>query len=65
MKTLISSEAMPTPVGPYSPCLLVEGWIFLSGQGGFDPETGKMISSEKEMTSPPGSPVALLEGSTG
>jgi 2-iminobutanoate/2-iminopropanoate deaminase len=46
MKTLISSEAMPTPVGPYSPGLSVGGWIFLSGQGGFDPETGKMISED-------------------
>jgi reactive intermediate/imine deaminase len=46
MKTLISSEATPTPVGPYSPALSVDGWIFLSGQGGFDPETGKMISED-------------------
>jgi 2-iminobutanoate/2-iminopropanoate deaminase len=46
MKTLISSGAMPTPVGPYSPGLSVGGWIFLFGQGGFDPETGKMISED-------------------
>ena len=46
MKTLISSEATPTPVGPYSPALSAGGWIFLSGQGGFDPETGKMISED-------------------
>ena len=46
MKTLISSESTPTPVGPYSPALSVDGWIFLSGQGGFDPKTGKMISED-------------------
>jgi 2-iminobutanoate/2-iminopropanoate deaminase len=46
MKTLISSEDIPTPVGPYSPGLSVGEWIFLSGQGGFDPETGKMISDD-------------------
>jgi len=46
MKTSISSEATPTPVGPYSPALSVDGWIFLSGQGGFDPKTGKMISED-------------------
>jgi 2-iminobutanoate/2-iminopropanoate deaminase len=46
MKTLISSEATPAPVGPYSPGLSVGGWIFLSGQGGFDPETRKMISED-------------------
>jgi 2-iminobutanoate/2-iminopropanoate deaminase len=46
MKTLISSEDAPTTVGPYSPGLSVGEWIFLSGQGGFDPETGKMISDD-------------------
>jgi enamine deaminase RidA (YjgF/YER057c/UK114 family) len=46
MKTLISSEYAPTTVGPYSPGLSVGEWIFLSGQGGFDPTTGKMISDD-------------------
>src|SRR5690349_6807069 len=46
MKTLISSKEAPNPVGPYSPGLSVGEWIFLSGQGGFDPQTGKMISDD-------------------
>src|SRR6478672_11074580 len=46
MKTLINSEYAPTTVGPYSPGLSVGEWIFLSGQGGFDPTTGKMISDD-------------------
>ena len=46
MKTLISSEASPPAVGPYSPGLSVGEWIFLSGQGGFDPQTGKVISDD-------------------
>ena len=46
MKTLISSEDAPTTVGPYSPGLSVGEWVFLSGQGGFDPATGKMISDD-------------------
>jgi 2-iminobutanoate/2-iminopropanoate deaminase len=46
MKTLISSEDIPTPVGPYSPGLTVGEWIFLSGQGGFEPETGELISDD-------------------
>jgi 2-iminobutanoate/2-iminopropanoate deaminase len=45
-KTLISSESAPTPAGQYSPGLSVGEWIFLSGQGGFDPKTGKMISDD-------------------
>lgn len=44
MKTLISSDSVPTPAGPYSPAIAVGEWIFLSGQGGFDPTTGTMIS---------------------
>ena len=46
MKTLISPEGTPPAVGPYSPGLSVGEWIFLSGQGGFDPETGKVISDD-------------------
>jgi 2-iminobutanoate/2-iminopropanoate deaminase len=46
MKTLISSERAPTTSGPYSPGLSVGEWIFLAGQGGFDPETGKVISDD-------------------
>jgi 2-iminobutanoate/2-iminopropanoate deaminase len=46
MKTLISSESSPPAAGPYSPALSVGGWIFLSGQGGFDPETGKVVSDD-------------------
>jgi enamine deaminase RidA (YjgF/YER057c/UK114 family) len=47
MKTLINSEDAPIAVGAYSPGLSVGEWIFLSGQGGFDPKTGKMRSTGK------------------
>ncbi len=46
MKTLISSDEVPAPPGPYSPGLTVGDWIFLSGQGGFDPNTGKVVSDD-------------------
>ena len=46
MKTLINPEYAPAAVGPYSPGLSVGEWIFLSGQGGFDPETGKLIGDD-------------------
>src|SRR5437773_6726286 len=46
MKALISSDKVPAPPGPYSPGLTVGEWIFLSGQGGFDPKTGKVISAD-------------------
>jgi len=46
MKALISSDKVPSPGGPYSPGVTVGEWIFLSGQGGFDPNTGKVVSDE-------------------
>ena len=46
MKVVISSDKVPVPAGPYSPGLTVGDWIFLSGQGGFDPNTGKVVSDD-------------------
>jgi 2-iminobutanoate/2-iminopropanoate deaminase len=46
MKALVSSDKLPAPAAPYSPGVTVGEWIFLSGQGGFDPKTGKMISDD-------------------
>lgn len=44
MKQLITSAEAPPPAGPYSPGLAVGDLIFLSGQGGFDPGTGQLVS---------------------
>ena len=46
MKALVSSDKLPAPAGPYSPGVTVGEWIFLSGQGGFDPNTGKVVSDD-------------------
>jgi 2-iminobutanoate/2-iminopropanoate deaminase len=46
MKDLITSAEAPAPAGPYSPGLRAGDLIFLSGQGGFDPETGQLISDD-------------------
>jgi 2-iminobutanoate/2-iminopropanoate deaminase len=32
----------PKAGGPYSPGLVVDGWVHLAGQGGFDPKTGEL-----------------------
>jgi 2-iminobutanoate/2-iminopropanoate deaminase len=44
MKEILISAEAPAPAGPYSPGLVVGDWIFLSGQGGFDPGTGELAS---------------------
>ena len=46
MKALISSDKVPVPAGPYSPGIRAGDWIFLAGQGGFDPNTGKVVSDD-------------------
>jgi 2-iminobutanoate/2-iminopropanoate deaminase len=46
MKELVDSAAAPAPAGPYSPGLAVGDWIFLAGQGGFDPKTGRLVSDD-------------------
>ncbi len=46
MKEVISAAGAPAPAGPYSPGLVAGGWIFLSGQGGFDPATGQLVSED-------------------
>src|SRR5262249_60659350 len=46
MKDLITAAEAPAPAGPYSPGLRAGDLIFLSGQGGFDPETGQLISDD-------------------
>ena len=42
MKKEIRTDKAPSPMGPYSQGIISGGYIFVSGQGPADPETGKM-----------------------
>ena len=44
----ISSNALPTPAGPFSPAVRSGGFIFMSGQVGQDPATGKLVAGGVE-----------------
>jgi 2-iminobutanoate/2-iminopropanoate deaminase len=46
MRTPITSDEAPAPAGPYSPGLVVGEWIYLSGQGGVDPRTGRLSGED-------------------
>jgi 2-iminobutanoate/2-iminopropanoate deaminase len=46
MKDLVTSAEAPAPAGPYSAGLRIGDLIFLSGQGGFDPDTGQLVSDD-------------------
>ena len=44
----ISSDALPPPVGPFSPAVRSGGFIFFSGQVGVDPATGQLVEGGVE-----------------
>ena len=42
MKKTVMAEKGPKPAGPYSHAVVANGFVFISGQGPVDPETGAM-----------------------
>jgi 2-iminobutanoate/2-iminopropanoate deaminase len=38
----VQAKGLPKPVGPYSPAMVFEHLVFVSGQGAIDPETGQL-----------------------
>lgn len=42
-KTAITSPDLSPPVGPFSQAVEIDGFLFLSGQVGQDPATGKVV----------------------
>jgi 2-iminobutanoate/2-iminopropanoate deaminase len=44
----VKSDRLPKPVGPYSPGMVFERLIFVSGQGATDPVTGKLAAADVE-----------------
>ena len=41
----IETKFAPKPVGPYNQAVLVENWLYCSGQIALDPVTGEMIGN--------------------
>lgn len=46
----IHTDKAPAAVGPYSQAVKANGFVYISGQGGINPETGKIVEGgvEKE-----------------
>lgn len=44
----VQSENLPRPVGPYSPGLIFDRLVFVSGQGATDPATGRLAGDDVE-----------------
>lgn len=45
----IYTPSLPKPVGPYSPGMLFERLLFVSGQGAIDPATGQLAGPGIDM----------------
>lgn len=46
--TPVTSDRLPRPVGPYSPGMILDRLIFVSGQGATDPTTGALVAADVE-----------------
>jgi 2-iminobutanoate/2-iminopropanoate deaminase len=44
----VKSDRLPKPVGPYSPGMILDRLIFVSGQGAIDPSTGALAGADVE-----------------
>ena len=48
--TPVTTAQLPTPVGPYSPAVVVGNLVFVSGQAGRDPRTGHLADDVEAQT---------------
>jgi 2-iminobutanoate/2-iminopropanoate deaminase len=42
MRKVVQSKKMPQPRGPYSPAVVADGFVFVSGQGSVNPATNEL-----------------------
>jgi 2-iminobutanoate/2-iminopropanoate deaminase len=50
--TIVFTEAAPKAVGPYSQAVMCGNMLFVSGQLGLDPTTGKLVGPDLESQAP-------------
>lgn len=46
MKTVVTTDRGPKPVGPYSQAITANGFVYLSGQVALDPKSGEMVGAD-------------------
>ena len=46
----VVSDRLPKPVGPYSPAMVLDRLVFVSGQAGKDPVTGQLAPDVEAQT---------------
>ncbi|HET8946251.1 MAG TPA: Rid family detoxifying hydrolase [Candidatus Polarisedimenticolia bacterium] len=45
-KRIVTTNEIAPPGGPFSPGVEIDGWLFLSGQVGQDPKTGRLVEGD-------------------
>lgn len=45
-RQVIRTTNAPTPVGPYSQAVVLDGWLWTSGLVGLDPTTGRLVGDD-------------------
>jgi 2-iminobutanoate/2-iminopropanoate deaminase len=46
MRTPVTTQNAPSPSAPYSQAIIQDGFVFVSGQGPIDPQTGQYVKSD-------------------
>ena len=46
MREAVATDQAPTAIGPYSQAVVIDGWVFCSGQIPLDPRTGQMVEGD-------------------
>ncbi|PSR55620.1 reactive intermediate/imine deaminase [Adhaeribacter arboris] len=64
LKKIIKTEQAPQPIGPYSQGVLVDGFLFVAGQVGVNPQTRQLTATsfEAEITQVLENLQAILKG---
>ena len=45
-RSIINTDKAPGAIGPYSQAVVVDGWVFCSGQIALDPATGEVVQGD-------------------
>ena len=48
MKKIITTQNAPAPIGPYNQAILVNGFLYTSGQIAIDPKTNELVTDSLE-----------------
>ena len=46
MREAVVTDKAPKAIGPYSQAVVIDGWVFCSGQIPLDPHTGQMVEGD-------------------